>query len=58
MKIPIEVNVIMPECKDCPRFEIETVSLPRKNVHRCKHAHLCRTIIDVWENAKRGEKND
>lgn len=53
MKIPIEVNVIMPECKDCPRFEIESISLMKENLHRCKNVQLCRTIIDLWE--KRGD---
>ena len=55
MKIPIEVEVIMPQCKDCPRFEIETISLMKEDLHRCKHVNLCRIIIDLWEHTKRGE---
>ena len=55
MKIPIEVEVVMPECKDCPRFEIETISLMKDDLHRCKHVNLCRIIIDLWEHTKRGE---
>ena len=58
MRIQIEVAVIMPECKNCPRFEIETVSLPSENIHRCKHAHLCRTIIDLWEQKKERRSGD
>lgn len=53
MKIPIEVEVVMEQCKDCPRLELETAQMPMINIHRCKHVQLCRTIIELWE--KRGE---
>lgn len=58
MKIPIEVNVIMPQCKDCPRFEIETISMTRENLHRCKHVQLCRRIIQIWEQAHPESKKE
>lgn len=53
MKIPIEVEVVMEKCKECPRMEIDSISVTTGSIHRCKNVQLCRTIIDLWE--KRGE---
>lgn len=56
MRIPIEVNVVMEKCRDCPRLELETIRMPiSPDIHRCKHVQLCRTIVDLWEQEKRGE---
>lgn len=55
MKTKIDVEVVMEQCKDCPRLELETAQMPMINIHRCKHVQLCRTIIEIWEKTKRGE---
>lgn len=49
MKIPIDVEVVMEKCRDCPRLEIDTQNLMGLPSFKCKHVQLCRTIIHIWE---------
>lgn len=51
MKTPIEVEVVMEKCRDCPRLEIDTQSLMGLPYFKCKHVQLCRTIIHIGEQA-------
>ena len=51
MKIMIEVDAVMESCRNCPNFEIQTIKLPRQNLHICKNVPICKRLIALWEEA-------
>ena len=57
MKIPVFVEVPTEKCKDCQIMELETQHYMNVTNHKCKHAEICKAVIDIWERARKEEQD-